>query len=68
MAKEELTCETLLDIANDEWKAFKEYANMPEPFRTFSIDELKHFSHTAIIIQEKCPIQKREIEALIRER
>jgi hypothetical protein len=68
MSEPQVTCETLLEIAKDEWKTFKQYSNMPEPFRTFATDELKHFSHAAIIIQEKCPKQKKEIDALIKER
>ncbi|MEM2445441.1 MAG: hypothetical protein QW734_02140 [Candidatus Bathyarchaeia archaeon] len=62
----ELPCETLLEIAEDEWKAYKEYLKMPEPFKTFAMDELKHFSHAAIIIREKCPQLSSKIDELIR--
>ncbi|MCS7124542.1 MAG: hypothetical protein NZ932_03905 [Candidatus Bathyarchaeota archaeon] len=66
--EKELTCSTLLELAKDEWKAFKDYSEMPEPLKSFALDELKHFSHAAIQLKEKCPTQAKEIEALIREK
>jgi len=68
MGEPQVTCETLLEIAKDEWKAFKEYSNMPEPFKTFAIEELKHFSHAAIQIREKCPKQTQDIDVLLKEK
>lgn len=62
---EEISCDKLLEIAKDEWKAFVEYSRMPEPFQSFALDELKHFSQTALIIREKCPVKYKEIESLV---
>lgn|GEM_PF-3263230 len=62
-----LTCKTLLDLAKDEWEAFKTYNRLPEPYRSFAVDELKHFSHIAIQIKEQCPQYADEIDRMLKE-
>lgn len=63
---EELSCAKLLEIAKDEWETFKDYFKLPEPFKTFAMDELKHFSHAAIMLRERCPKERKELDELMK--
>jgi len=62
-----VSCEVLLRDVEDQWKAFKEYRGRGEkPWTDFAEDELRHFSTINLMIMEKCPSMRAEVEAIMR--
>ena len=58
-------CTALVEEAKEEFKTYQKYQGRPEPWKTWAEDELKHFSGIALMVTERCPEKKGEIEEIV---
>lgn len=58
-------CTELVEEAKEEFKTFRRYQKRPEPWRSWAEDELKHFSGIVLMVTERCPEKKGEIEEIV---